>query len=67
MLLKGISLGTNNITVRAETAQSSEACGSATVSDALAKDAIRKSVIVEVNAIQLTIYAFNMNLLSFFL
>nr|WBW70092.1 venom protein [Lampona murina] len=45
--LKGVALGALNITVRAETAQSSEVCASESISEALAKDAITKSVIVE--------------------
>lgn len=45
--LKGTALGNLNITVRAESAQTSDVCGSDSVSDSKAKDAIRKSVIVE--------------------
>ena len=50
--LKGIALGSNNITVRAESAPDSAVCGSDSISDAIAKDAIRKSVIVEVSVAQ---------------
>lgn len=47
--LKGTSLGSNNVTVRAESAPSSDACGGDSISDAVAKDAIRKPIIVEVS------------------
>lgn len=46
--LKATSLGSNNVTVRAESAPNSDACGSDGISDAVAKDAIRKPIIVEV-------------------
>nr|BAR45588.1 alpha-2-macroglobulin 2 [Hasarius adansoni] len=45
--LKGKTLGSNNITVHAESASSSDVCGSDSISDAVAKDSIRKPVIVE--------------------
>lgn len=48
MPLKAVSLNKRNITVRAETAQSSDVCGSSSVSDALAKDAISDSILIEV-------------------
>lgn len=45
--LKATSVGSVNITVRAETASSSSVCGSSPVSDSLAKDAITQSLEVE--------------------
>jgi hypothetical protein len=45
--VKGTSLGKLNITVKAETAQSSDICGDSEISDALAKDAVTNSIIVE--------------------
>ncbi|GIY10891.1 murinoglobulin-1 [Caerostris darwini] len=45
--LKATTVGKVNITVRAETASSSDVCGSSTVSDAIARDAITQSVVVE--------------------
>ncbi|GFS48629.1 murinoglobulin-1 [Nephila pilipes] len=42
--LKGTSVGSVNITVRAETASSSSVCGDSPVSDSLAKDAITQSL-----------------------
>ncbi len=46
--VKGTSLGKLNITVKAETAQSSDVCGDSEISHALAKDAVTNSIIVEV-------------------
>ncbi|XP_035207333.1 ovostatin-like isoform X2 [Stegodyphus dumicola] len=45
--LKATTLGTLNITVRAQTAESSDICGSSSVSDAVAKDGVTNSLIVQ--------------------
>ncbi|GIY49716.1 murinoglobulin-1 [Caerostris extrusa] len=45
--LKATTVGKINITVRAETTGSSDVCGSSTVSDAIARDAITQSMVVE--------------------
>ncbi|GFR23611.1 murinoglobulin-1 [Trichonephila clavata] len=45
--LKATSVGSVNITVRAETASSSSVCGSSPVSESLAKDAITQSLEVQ--------------------
>ncbi|XP_055930370.1 alpha-1-inhibitor 3-like isoform X3 [Argiope bruennichi] len=45
--VKATTVGTVNITVRAETAASNDVCGSSTVYDGLAKDAITQSFEVE--------------------
>lgn len=53
--LKATSLGKINITVRAETAQSTDACGDSEVSSAFARDAITQSLVVEVRRVTLTL------------
>ena len=54
--LTGITSGVKNITVRVESAPNSAICGSNRISDAVAKDAIRKSVIVEVSVLGVTFH-----------
>lgn len=50
--LKATTLGKINITVRAETAQSSDSCGDSEVSSAFARDAITQSLVVEVRRVE---------------